>query len=431
MRPYVLQQRGSAYEVHRRMIINLLEVSMPVYRYRARNRSGEMITGVYDTADKSDVVSMLKRKGYYAVLIEERRENPDGFLKRSFGGRISCKDLAVFCRQFATVLDAGLPILAGLDIMRKQAENPRLRMTLENLYEEVQKGKSLSLLMGMHRAVFPELLVNMVEAGEVSGTLDRVLDRMAVHYEKEFKINRKIKNALVYPSFVAAVAVLVMVLLVAVVLPTFESLFQQMGAVMPLSTRVLMKTGYFVRDKWLLLIITFAGFMFGIRRYSKTQKGRTFFDALWLRIPVIGNVNKKVVTARFARTLGALVSSGIPLLQGMEVTKKVIGNSVVLKGIEGVEEDIRKGRGLAESLKTIEVFPPMLNHMAKIGEDTGALDYVLGKTSDFYDEEVESAMERMTTLLEPSIILVMAAVVGFIVISIVLPMLDITTQVNL
>jgi type IV pilus assembly protein PilC len=401
---------------------------MPVYQYRARNRLGEMITGSYETADKSDVVLMLKEKGCFPVFIEEQRDNNAYFLLKGFGRRVSFKDLAVFCRQFATVINAGISILASLDILRKQTENPRLRKTLENLFEEVQKGKSLSLVMAKHRDVFPELLVNMVEAGEVSGTLDRVMDRMAAHYEKEYKINQKVKNALVYPSLIAAVAIVVVVFLVTVVLPTFTSMFQQMGAVLPISTRVLMSISYFTRERWGILVVMLAGFIFAMRWYSNTRDGREFFDTLKLKLPVIGNVNKRVVTARFARTLGTLMSSGIPLLQGIEVTKKVVGNTAVLKGMEGLEQEIRGGRGLAEPLKRIDVFPPMLTHMVRIGEDTGTLDYILEKTADFYDDEVEGAVNRMTTLLEPAIILAMAVVVAFIVISIVLPMFDMMTQ---
>ncbi|MBA1336988.1 MAG: Type IV fimbrial assembly protein PilC [Firmicutes bacterium] len=403
---------------------------MPVYQYRAKNRLGEEITGTYESADKADVVYMLRGKDYYPVLIKEFKKKPGSFSLKSFFNRITYKDLAVFCRQFSTVVNAGVPILASLDILRKQTENARLRETLNTLFEEVQKGKNLSLVMGMYKGIFPELLVNMVETGEISGTLDRVMDRMATHYEKEYKINQKVKNALVYPSLIAVVATLVVIFLVAVVLPTFASMFEQMGAVLPLSTRVLMRVSYFIRDGWLILLMGLVGALLGIRAYSNTEGGREIFDGLRLRMPIIGNVNRKVATARFARTLGALMSSGISLLQGIEVTKKVVGNAVVLKGLAEVEDDIKRGKGLAEPLKKIEAFPPMLTHMAKIGEDTGTLDYILEKTADFYDEEVESAVTRMTTLLEPAIIVVMAVVVAFIVISIVIPMFDMMTRIN-
>lgn len=338
---------------------------MPVYQYRARTGTGEMITGTYESPDKSDVVIMLRKKGCYPVSIKEQRKKSGDIFFVKYFKKISHRDIAVFCRQFSTMVNAGIPILSGLDILREQIENPALRERVESLYQEVQKGKSMSQVMAVHRDVFPELLINMVEAGEVSGTLDRVMDRMAVNYEKEYKINQKVKNALIYPSLIAVVATLVVIFLVTVVLPTFASMFWQMGATLPLSTRVLMVFSYFIRDWWLLLLTGLIGFLFGIRWYSHTESGRELFDVLRLRIPVMGNVNKKMLTARFARTLGLLMSSGIPLLLGMEVTKKVIGNSAVIKGLEEVEEGIKGGRGLAEPLKRIGVFPPMLIH--KIG----------------------------------------------------------------
>ena len=403
---------------------------MPNFEYKARNRMGELVTGTYESTDISDVVHMLRNKGFYPVFIEECREEYAGTLMKAVFRRISNKDIAVFCRQFATMINAGMPIPDILDLLGKQAENPRLKTGIESLYHGVQKGKSLSHAMGMGRDVFPELLANMVEAGEISGTLDRVMDRMAGHYEKEYRIRQKVKNAFVYPSLVAVVAVLVVVFLVTVVLPTFASMFQQMGAVLPLFTRMLLGISFFVRKRWMLLVIGTAGLLPGIGWYAKTPAGREFFDLLSIRTPIIGDVNKKVITARFARTLGALVSSGLPLLQGLEVARKVIGNTVVQKGLEGVEEEVRKGRGLAVPLKRVDAFPPMLSHMVRIGEDTGTLDFVLEKTADYYDEEVESTVNRMTTLLEPAIIIVMAIVVTFIVLSIVMPMLDIMTQTN-
>ena len=213
---------------------------MPVYQYRARTGTGEMITGTYESPDKSDVVIMLRKKGCYPVSIKEQRKKSGDIFFVKYFKKISHRDIAVFCRQFSTMVNAGIPILSGLDILREQIENPALRERVESLYQEVQKGKSMSQVMAVHRDVFPELLINMVEAGEVSGTLDRVMDRMAVNYEKEYKINQKVKNALIYPSLIAVVATLVVIFLVTVVLPTFASMFWQMGATLPLSTRVLM-----------------------------------------------------------------------------------------------------------------------------------------------------------------------------------------------
>jgi type IV pilus assembly protein PilC len=274
---------------------------MPVYQYRARTGTGEMITGTYESPDKSDVVIMLRKKGCYPVSIKEQRKKSGDIFFVKYFKKISHRDIAVFCRQFSTMVNAGIPILSGLDILREQIENPALRERVESLYQEVQKGKSMSQVMAVHRDVFPELLINMVEAGEVSGTLDRVMDRMAVNYEKEYKINQKVKNALIYPSLIAVVATLVVIFLVTVVLPTFASMFWQMGATLPLSTRVLMVFSYFIRDWWLLLLTGLIGFLFGIRWYSHTESGRELFDVLRLRIPVMGNVNKKMLTRQVCK----------------------------------------------------------------------------------------------------------------------------------
>jgi type IV pilus assembly protein PilC len=403
---------------------------MPIYRYTAINLSGQEIKGVYDAADRTAVVHMLREKNYFPVDIKENKKISDTVsLKRLFS-RVTTKDLSVFCRQFSTVVNAGVPILASLDILRKQTENTRLRETLDILFEEVQKGKNLSQVMGLYKGIFPELLVNMVETGEISGTLDKVMERMAIHYEKEYKLSQKVKNALVYPSIVAIVATAVVTFLVTVVLPTFASMFQQVGAILPPSTRILMSISDLIRKYWLLLLVLLTGSALGVRIYASTEGGKQFFDELKLKMPVIGVVNKKVITARFARTLGALLTSGISVLQGIEITKKVVGNTVIQKSLSGVEEGIKKGKGLSEPLKSIEIFPPMLIHMAKIGEDTGTLDYMLAKTADFYDDEVENAVTRMTTLLEPAIIIGMAVVVGFIVVSIVLPMFELMTNIQ-
>lgn len=403
---------------------------MPTYQYVAKNWQGQEIKGTYDAPDMAAVIYMLKEKRYFPIDIKEKK-NEFGTLSLSrLFSKINTKDLSVFCRQFSTMVSAGVPILASLDILRKQTENFRLREAINTVYEEVQKGKNLSQIMGLYKGVFPELLVNMVETGEISGTLDKVMDRMALHYEKEYKLSQKVKNALIYPSIVAAVAIVVVTFLVMVVLPTFASMFQQMGAVLPLSTRILMRTSGLIKNYWPLLFAFAICSALSVKIYVSSEGGREFLDDLKLKLPVIGQVNKKVITARFARTLSTLLTSGISVLQSVEITKKVVGNAVIQNLISQVEDGIKKGRGLSEPLESIEIFPPMLIHMAKIGEDTGTLDYMLAKTADFYDEEVENAITRMTTLLEPAIIIGMALVVGFIVVSIVLPMFDLMTNIN-
>lgn len=403
---------------------------MPVYKYRAKNILGQEISGSYEATDKAAVIYMLREKNFYPVNIKEDKSVIPSFSIKKLFKKVTLKDLAVFCRQFSTMINAGVPILSCLDILRKQTENIRLKETLETIYGEVQKGKSLSQVMGEFRLVFPELLINMIETGEISGNLDKVLERMASHYEKEYKINQKVKNALTYPAIIAIVAILVIIFLVTVVVPTFASMFSSMGAVLPISTRILMKISDFVKNSWYLFLVAFILGRAVLKSYSQNPQGREKIDNLKLILPVIGNLHRNIATARFARTLGSLMNSGISVLQGIEVTKKVIDNQVISRSLTKVAEDVKKGKGLAEPLREFEVFPPMLVHMVKIGEDTGTLDFILEKTADFYDDEVENALNKMTTVLEPAIIVIMAVIVSLILISVLLPMFDIMTQVN-
>lgn len=403
---------------------------MPIYKYRAKNILGQEISGSYEATDKAAVIYMLREKNFYPVNIKEDKSVIPSFSIKKLFKKVTLKDLAVFCRQFSTMINAGVPILSCLDILRKQTENIRLKETLETIYGEVQKGKSLSQVMGEFRLVFPELLINMIETGEIGGNLDKVLERMASHYEKEYKINQKVKNALTYPAIIAIVAILVIIFLVTVVVPTFASMFSSMGAILPISTRILMKISDFVKNSWYLFLVAFILGRAVLKSYSQNPQGREKIDNLKLILPVIGNLHRNIATARFARTLGSLMNSGISVLQGIEVTKKVIDNQVISRSLTKVAGDVKKGKGLAEPLREFEVFPPMLVHMVKIGEDTGTLDFILEKTADFYDDEVENALNKMTTVLEPAIIVIMAVIVSLILISVLLPMFDIMTQVN-
>ncbi|MCR4430740.1 MAG: type II secretion system F family protein [Tepidanaerobacteraceae bacterium] len=403
---------------------------MPVYQYIAKNYYGHTIEGLFEAPNRVGVIYMLKGKNFFPVDIKESKKEFGSLPLNILFGRIAARDLSIFCRQFSTMINAGITVLDSLDILRKQTENSKLRETVDGVFEEVQKGKNLSRAMGLYKDIFPELLVNMVETGEISGALDIVMDRMALHYEKEYRLNQKVKNALLYPIFILIVAALVVAFLVTVILPTFASMFQQMGAVLPLSTRIMMGISTIIKNNWLLLLIFVTGLFLGVKIYISTEAGKKFFDKAKLNLPVIGETNKKIIIAQFARTLSVLLASGISIIQSINIIKKVIGNTVVQKYLSQVEDEIKKGRGLAAPLKNSEFFPPMLIHMVKVGENTGSLDYMLKMAADFYDNEVESAVTRMTTLLEPLIIMGMALIVGFIVVSVVMPMFDFMTKMN-
>lgn len=394
---------------------------MPLYAYRARDMGGNLVTGTLEVDSKSQCIDVLKQKNYYIIDIKEEIVKQDILDFGSFK-KVKIKDIAVFCRQFATLINAGITIVTALATMKEQVENKRLKKAISEVYEEVQKGKTLSDAMKKHREVFPMLLYNMVEVGEVSGTLDKVMNEMADHYEKENDLNQKVKSALTYPLIVSVVAVLVVIFLLTNVLPIFVGMFKNAGVQLPLPTRMLIAISSSISQYWYFYIGGIFLISYSISSFLKTPEGRRIYDRMLLNMPIFGSLNRKILTSRFTRTLGTLINAGIPLIAAMEVVEKVVGNTVVAEGLKKAQEDIKKGLPLSDPLKRIGIFPPMVIQMISIGESSGSLDSILNKTADFYDGEVDTAVSQMTTLLEPLIIVILATVVGFIVISIVMPL---------
>ncbi|NLY44098.1 MAG: type II secretion system F family protein [Clostridiaceae bacterium] len=392
---------------------------MPIYMYKAKTLDGSDIKGTLEANDSSTVLSMLKEKGCFPVQVNEQ-----GLLQKdikfNIGSRVKLKDIAVFCRQFSTIINAGVSVLGALDILRQQTANKRLREVIEKVYSAVQKGNTLSNSMREHN-VFPSILLNMVEAGEVSGSLDVALERMATHFEKENRLRQKIKTAMTYPIMISIIAVLVVGILITFVVPTFVSMFAQAGAELPATTRILIGISGTIRKYWYIILAVVIGGILLFRFYASTDTGRKTIDTIKLYIPVVGMLNQKIISSRFTRTLSTLLASGLPLLTALEVVAKVVDNYIVAKGLEKAQQEVSRGVSLAQPIAQIGVFPPMVTYMVRIGEDTGTLESVLNKTADFYDDEVEAAISRMTSLLEPLIICVMAVVVGFIIISIMQP----------
>jgi type IV pilus assembly protein PilC len=396
---------------------------MPTFSYRAIGTAGEPLNGVLVAKDRIEVLSMLRAKDYRPIAITEKSERKDVELFASLN-RIRVKDIAIFCRQFYTMLNSGISIIQCLDILAQQFDNKKLRVIIGDVYELVQKGASLSDAMRQYRLVFPELLINMVEAGEASGNLDTILGRMADHFEKDTKLRRKITGAMVYPIILSVVTVIVVIVLLTFVMPTFINMFIEGGVELPLPTRILLGISDFLRNYWYLAIAFVIFLAIFLRRLGRTDSGMMFFDQLKLKMPIFRHVSIKVATARFTRTLSTLLISGIPLLNGMEITSRVVGNRVIEKTIMDVREDVRKGYDLAGPIKRSGKFPPMVDSMIRIGEESGTLDDVLRRTADFYDDEVEMSIQKLTTMLEPLLIVFMAIIVGFIVIAIMLPMFN-------
>lgn len=402
---------------------------MPTYKYKAINKTGEKIEGNYTAKSKSEVIYMLRQNQNLPVKIEEVIEKENVLNFESFK-KIKVKDIAIFCRQFYTMLNAGVTVLNVLDTLRYQTENKKLKAVVGEVYEEVQKGLTFAEALKKHQKIFPDLLINMVEAGEVSGTLDVIMDRMAVHYEKENKITNKVKGAMMYPIILSIVSILVVVFLLTFIMPTFVGMFEGSGVELPLPTRILLMISGIIINYWYFVFTALLLMILGIKKYIGTNNGQFLIDHIKFKIPIVKGTTQKVITSRFTRTLSTLLASGIPLIQALDIVSRIVGNVVVEKGILKAKEDVRKGIDLATPIKQMDVFPPMAESMIRIGEESGTLDEILDKTANFYDEEVEAALQKMTTLIEPIMIVVMAIVVGSIVIAMVMPMFEMMNTIQ-
>lgn len=391
---------------------------MPIYEYEAKSNTGQVLNGKMDVVDENAVVESLRKMGYFPTKIKKFSKglNIDlGELKK-----VKIKDISIFCRQFSTIITSGISIMRGLEIVKQQTENPKLKSTLEAVLDDVQRGVGLSDAMERHDA-FPRMLINMVEIGEASGTLDKIMDRMAIYYEKEYKLSQRVKQALTYPIVLGCVSILVVVFLVTTVIPSFVNMLGDKSA-LPLPTKIVMGLSNFMVTKWYLLVLGIIGIVGGVIAYKNSNSGRLQLDGILLKIPIYGKIYKKIITSRFARTFGILMGSGVPLIQSFSICSNVVGNAVIKELLDSTSDAVKKGAGIGDTLATKGVFPLMLTQMIKIGEESGTLDEVLEKTSDFYDTEVDTASTQLTTMIEPVIIVVLGLVVGFIIISIMLPM---------
>lgn len=402
---------------------------MPMFHFKAMTAQGAVKEGSESAASYAELVSRLRQRHYFPVDITEVATGKDLKTLPMFG-RVGVKQLAVYCRQFAVMLGAGVTIVGCLDILRQQTQNRRLRDTTAELYEDVQKGVMLSEALRKHRDIFPELMVQMVEAGETSGSLDLVMSRVAVHYEKENKINARVKSAMVYPAVLSIVCVCVVIFLLTNVMPTFVGMFEGSGVSLPGPTRALLAISDTLRERWYVFVLAVAFLVYAFRRSAGTEGGRAAFDRWKLRMPVYKGLIQKTASARFARTMSTMLASGIPLLQAMEDTAGAVGNTVIAEGIMEAREDVRKGAALSLPIRKLGFFPPMVPSMIEIGEESGSLDEVLDKTANIYDEEVDIEVQRMLSLMEPLLIVAMALIVGFIVIAMIMPMFDMLKTVS-
>lgn len=395
---------------------------MPEYAYKVQDMSGKITRGIMEADNQAAVIDSLRGRGMYPIDIKEKSVFTKDVDFSKFQ-RISMRDIAIFCRQFATIIAAGIPVVNSLDILRQQTENKKLKAIVSSAFEEVQKGRSLSSVLREHKE-FPILFINMVEAGEASGQLELMLERMANYYEKEYKLRNKIRSAMTYPIVISIVAICVVIFLVTKIVPTFVGMIVSGGGKIPLPTRILLGVSYGISHYLIIIIAVIALIVYFIKKYTHSEDGRYRYHNFLLNSPIIGKVNRKIVTSRFSRTLSILLTSGIPVIQAMDIVEKTVTNAVVEKGIEKCKDEIKRGSGLSKPIANMGVFPPMLIEMTSIGEESGQVDDMLTKVADFYDEEVDTAIGNLTTMIEPIIIVILGVIVGFIIVSIVMPMFD-------
>jgi type IV pilus assembly protein PilC len=392
---------------------------MPQFTYTARSTNGELKSATIDAPNRDEVVKQLKQQRLNIVKIDEGSAT-----KRKRGGRIKMRDIVIFTRQFSTMINAGLPLVQALDILATQSENPALKDVTRQVVFDVESGNTVADALRKHPAAFTDLYVNMVAAGEAGGILDTILMRLAVFMEKNDALIRKVKGAMIYPSVIMSVAAIAITVLLVFVIPTFQTMFASAGIALPLPTRVVIGMSHILKTYWYVFIGVIVGTFFSIKRFYATANGKLSIDRMLLKAPVLGDVLRKSAVSRFTRTLGTLISSGVSILDGLEITAKTAGNRVIQDAIMESRSSIAGGETIAAPLKKSQVFPPMVISMIAVGEQTGGLDEMLSKIADFYDEEVDAAVSGLLALMEPVMIVFLGVIVGGMVVAMYLPIFD-------
>jgi type IV pilus assembly protein PilC len=394
------------------------------YEYKVRDRAGNLVSGQLIGDSEGLVMTKLREMGM--TPIEVKKANAG--LKMEINlrpGRVKLKDLAVFSRQYATMVNSGLPILRALSILSDQTQNKELQKVLVQVRLDVEQGASLSGAMERHPKAFSDLYVAMVKAGETGGVLDNVLLRLADNIEKEVELRRKVKSAMTYPVVVVLLVMLILSAMLLFVVPQFKSIYAQLGGDLPLPTRILLSVSNAVRTYWYVFALFMFGMIFAFRRYKRTDRGRAQMDAVKLRIPVFGGLFHKTALSRFSSTLGMLLRSGVPILQALDIVADTVDNRVISRAVGDVQEAVRGGESMAKPLSRHKVFPPMVVQMLAVGEETGGVDTMLDKVAEFYNSEVSASVDALTSLIEPLMIAIIGGAVGAAVIALYMPMFDI------
>ncbi|HEY3287998.1 MAG TPA: type II secretion system F family protein [Gemmatimonadaceae bacterium] len=398
---------------------------MPSFQYTARDAKGDLKTGTLEAATKDDVMTQLRQKRMNVVKVEEQAK-----AKVKTGGSIAMRDIVIFTRQFSTMINSGLPLVQALDILSKQTENKSLAAVTRQVVFDVESGHTVADALAKHPNAFSDLYVNMVAAGEAGGILDTILMRLATFMEKNDALVRKVKGAMIYPGVIMSVAVIAVVVLLIFVIPVFQSMFASVGLALPLPTRIVIGMSNILKSYWWALGGAGYGAVWSIKKYYTTPNGKLNLDKLMLQMPVLGDVLRKSAVSRFTRTLGTLISSGVSILDGLEITAKTAGNRVIHDAIMQSRASIAGGDTISAPLAKSSVFPPMVISMIAVGEQTGGLDEMLSKIADFYDEEVDAAVGALLAAMEPIMIVFLGVVVGGMVVACYLPIFDMINAVQ-
>ncbi len=397
-----------------------------VYIWKGKSPKGEVVKGEFAAKSKEEVQSYLRKQRIIATKISPKPKT----LFSSLGGSIKEKDIVIFTRQFATMIGAGLPLVQALDILAKQTENKFFAKNIGEIKGDVEGGSTFAEALKKHPKIFTDLYTNMVAAGEAGGILDTILVRLAGYIEKAQALKRKVKGAMVYPSTVIVVAILVIVIIMIFVVPTFGKMFDTLGGTLPAPTQIIIDMSEFLGGKGgVITLASIIAVIVGIVRFRKTETGMKVTDRILLKLPIVGILFKKVAVAKFTRTLGTLTSSGVPILDGLNITAKTAGNKVIEKAVLEVRQAVSEGKTIAEPLTELAVFPPMVTQMIAVGESTGALDNMLDKIADFYDEEVDDAVSNLTSMIEPMLMVFLGGSIGFIVVAMYLPIFKLITLI--
>ena len=400
------------------------------FQWSGKTTKGTVESGQMSAASKDEVTAKLRSKNITPTIITETEKKP--LFSLSFGEKkVTQKDIVVFTRQFATMIDAGLPLVQALDILSNQVENKSFGKTLTIIKADVESGATYADALGKHPDAFTELYVNMVAAGEAGGILDTILNRLAAYIEKAMKLTKQVKSAMVYPITISLVALVIVAVIMIFVVPVFTEMFATLGGSLPIPTKIIVALSDFLKGYGgLFLLGSIVGFFIFLKRFKKTKKGQYIVDSISLKLPIFGVLLQKVAISKFTRTMGTLTSSGVPILDGLEITAKTSGNKVIEKAIMEVRAAVTEGKTLAEPLMKSKVFPPMVTHMIAVGESTGAIDNMMTKIADFYDDEVDTTVTNLTAMMEPLLMVFLGTTVGFIIVAMYMPIFKMMTMIE-